>query len=100
MENMQVIVATMNQTNHELIKKMNISTDAIIANQCKYSGIEEFLYKGREIKYINTKTKGVGLNRNIGLLASTGDIILLANDDIRYEDNYESIILNEFEKKS
>lgn len=95
---LEVLVATMNQENHELIKKMNISTDAVIANQCNNNDIKEFSFRGKDIKYINTKTKGVGINRNIGLLASTGDILLFADDDILYEDDYEHTILKEFEK--
>ena len=46
----QVLVATMNQNDHQLLKKMNINTDAIIGNQCNYNSIEKFDYKGNNIE--------------------------------------------------
>ena len=60
----EVLVATMNQNDHSLIKRMNIQTDAIVGNQCNRDSIEEFCYNGRNITYLNFCEKGVGLNRN------------------------------------
>ena len=49
----QVLVATMNQTDHSLLEAMNIQSDAIIANQCDHNSIEEFRYNGYIIRYLN-----------------------------------------------
>ena len=46
----QVLVATMNQNDHSLIEKMNICTDAIVANQCDYNSVEKFEYNGNRIE--------------------------------------------------
>ena len=36
----QVLVAAMNQTDHSLLDRMNIQSDAIIGNQCDYNSGE------------------------------------------------------------
>ena len=96
MSKIEVVVATMNQQDFSLVQKMNISTDAVIANQCDRSSIEEKMINNHRIKYINTPTKGVGLNRNIGLSLAENDILLLADDDIIYVDDYARIIISAF----
>lgn len=89
---LQVIVATMNQTDYSLLDKMNIQSDAIICNQCDKTAIEEFEYKGHMIKWFSFAERGVGLNRNNGLMRATADIILFADDDVVYADGYPQII--------
>lgn len=96
----QVLVATMNQQNIEkLLEEMNISTEAIITNQTNAFFYKEIRYKNNDIKIYNFNEKGVGLNRNNSLMRADGDIILIADDDIRYIDNYAEIVLREFEEK-
>jgi glycosyltransferase involved in cell wall biosynthesis len=94
--NLQVLVATMHQTDHSLLEKMNIQSDAIIGNQCDRNEIEEFDYKGNRIKYLSFAERGVGLNRNNALMRADGDICLFADDDIVYFDNYNDIVLQQF----
>lgn len=92
----QVLVAAMNQNDHSLLKKMNISSDAIIGNQCNVDSIEKFNYKNHEIVYLNFNEKGVGLNRNNSLMRASGDICLFADDDMVYDDDYVKKVLNSF----
>lgn len=94
----QVLVATMNQKDHSLVKKMNIKSDAIIGNQCDYNSIEKFEYENHEILYLNFNEKGVGLNRNNSLMRATGEICLFADDDMIYEDDYVEKIKKAFEE--
>ena len=88
----QVLVATMNQTDHSLLEKMNIQSDAIIANQYDKNEIENFKYNGYDIKYLSLSERGVGLNRNTALMRATSDICIIADDDLRYVDDYPSIV--------
>ena len=88
----QVLAAAMNQSDHSLIEKMNIRTDAIIGNQCDRNSVEEFQVNGHNIKYLNFNERGVGLNRNNSLIRATGDILLFADEDEVFADNYDSII--------
>lgn len=96
--NIQVLVAAMNQSDHSLPSKMNIRTDAIVANQCDRNSIEEFLYNGKSIKYLNFAERGVGLNRNNALMRASADICIFADDDMVYVDNYDEIIIRSFEE--
>ena len=80
MEKLQVLVATMGQQDLSLAEKMNIDCAAVIANQ---DDREEIQKQGR-VKMITTATRGVGLNRNIALLAADAELLLLADDDVVY----------------
>lgn len=48
------------------------------------------------ITMVSTETRGVGINRNIALLESSGDILLFSDDDMVYFDDYEQKILKAF----
>jgi glycosyltransferase involved in cell wall biosynthesis len=96
--NLQVIVSTMNQSDYTLLDKMNIQSDAVVINQCDKNEVSEFDYKGHKIKWISMTERGVGLSRNTGILHATADIILFADDDIKYCDGYVQGVLNAFEK--
>lgn len=95
---LQVLVATMNQTDHSLLEKMNIQSDAIIGNQCDRNEIEEFDYNGHTIKYLSFNERGVGLNRNNTIMRSTADISVIGDDDLVYVDNYSEIIIEQFKE--
>lgn len=94
--NIEVHVAAMYQSDFSLYNKMNIKSDAIIANQCELNRYEETIICGRSVRLLSTNTRGVGKNRNLALLYSKGDIILFSDMDITYYDNYEETIINEF----
>ncbi len=95
---LQVLVSTMHQTDHSLLQKMNIRTDAIVINQCDRNEIEEFDYNGHQIQWLSLKERGVGLSRNSALARATADILLFADDDVIYDDQYSERVLNFFEK--
>ncbi len=94
----EVLVATMNQKDHSLVETMNISTDALIGNQCDRNEVEEFIHEGHNIKYYSFAERGVGLNRNTTLMRAKADICVLADDDMVFLDDYEKRIIEAFEK--
>lgn len=93
---LQVLISTMHQTDYSLLDKMNIQSDAIIVNQCDKNEINEFEYKGHQIKWISLAERGVGLSRNTALMRATADILLFADDDVVYEDGYADMVRSEF----
>lgn len=93
----QVLVSTMNQVDYSLLEKMHIQTDAVVVNQCDREKTEEFDYDGHHITWINSKTKGLSVSRNICLENATGEFCLLADDDLCYVDGYEEIVLRAFQ---
>lgn len=92
MKPLQVLVATMHQKDLSLVDKMNIRCDAVIANQADRN---EIVVTDR-VKMITTHTRGVGLNRNIALLASDAEILLFADDDVTYNDDMPQAVVAAF----
>jgi hypothetical protein len=93
---LQVLISTMHQTDHSLLGKMNIQSDAVIVNQCDRNEFEEFLYKGNSIRFLSFGERGVGLSRNNALMRANCDICLFADDDVKYVDEYYKIIVQAF----
>ena len=92
----QILVATMHQTDHSLLEKMNIQTDAIVGNQCDRNEVEDLEWNGHKIKYLSFAERGVGLNRNNALMRADADVCLFADDDMVYVDNYAEKIEEAF----
>jgi len=92
----QVLMSTMNQDDHSILDRSNISSDAIIVNQSNRAGYETIKHRNRNVLFITLPEIGVGLSRNTALMRSTSDICLLADDDVAYDDDYESKVIEAF----
>jgi glycosyltransferase involved in cell wall biosynthesis len=78
----------MHQKDISKYKEMNIQSDVVFSNQAdSYQFTEEYI-DGNSVKMITTPYRGVGRNRNLGLLYSSGEILMFADDDLVYEDGY------------
>lgn len=96
--NIEVLLSVMNQSGHAFLEKINLRTDAVIVNQASTEKTEEFTYKQHHIRMITMKERGVGLSRNTAFQNSSADIVLFADQDVEYQDEYDKTILKEFEK--
>lgn len=96
----EVLVATMHQTDTSLIKKMNLQSDAIIVNQTDRHDYQKIENDTNTIQIYSFSERGVGLSRNSALMRATADYALLADDDMVYVDNYPQIVASSFEKHS
>lgn len=99
----QLLISAVQKNPKELIKKMNVTSDAILINQCDKFGFESFWVQDidgldREIKAYSFRERGVGLSRNNALLRADKEISLFSDDDIIYDKDYEKKIIEEFEK--
>lgn len=96
MTELQVLLATMHQDDLSIVEKMNIRCAAVVANQADRDEIrtEQSPYGPR--KLITTRTRGVGLNRNIALLASDSEFLLFADDDVVYRDDMPQAVAAAF----
>ena len=95
---LEVLVATMGQKNLDKYKEMNLNSDVIFANQDdRFELIEENI-DSNNVKMITTNYRGVGKNRNVALLNATAELLVLADDDMVYEDDYVNIIQSAFSK--
>lgn len=92
----QTLVAALKQNKDELIKKMNIKTNTIVTNQCDEDGRYEFEIGDNHVLWIDSNSRGVGLNRNTSLKEASADIVLFSDEDIVYEDDYGEKIIEAF----
>lgn len=95
---LEVLVATMHQTDFSKIEEMNIHSDVIFANQADTTRKDVLEFDGHTATMITTDTRGVGVNRNIALTYADADICLFADDDMVYEDGYATSIRQAFEQ--
>ena len=94
---LEILCATMHQSDFSKIKQMNVKTDVVFATQCDRTAHDEMTFDGHRAKMISTETRGVGKNRNIALEHATADICLFADDDVVYCDGYEKTVLDFYE---
>lgn len=95
---LQLLVSTMNQTDSRLIKKMNISSDALFINQCDRFERQIFQDRGGVMEWYSFPERGIGKSRNSALIRASGDILLFADDDVTYRDGYSDIVISEFNR--
>ena len=93
---LQVLAVTMHREDLSIAEQMNMRCDAVVANQADR---EETITRDTEYgrwHMITTTTRGVGRNRNIGLEAADGDVLLLSDDDVVYRDDMPTEVLRAF----
>lgn len=94
----EILCVTMNQDDFSKIDEMNIRSNVIFANQANRTAFEERGINNHTCKMITTDTRGVGINRNLALMYADAEICLFADDDVKYVDELEEIVVGEFEK--
>lgn len=95
------LVATMGKEKYqiqELISNMNLRGDVIVCNQTDFESYEEVNSLNVNARVFYSKTRGLSFSRNISLMNSNSDYCIIADDDLSYSTNYDSVIINEFER--
>ena len=95
---LEVLISTMHRDDHSLLSEMRIATDAIVVNQCDRNEVETIEHNDHTVKWFSLCERGVGLSRNTAMMRATGDILLFADDDIVYHEDYERMVLGAFDK--
>lgn len=90
----------MNLKDYDLHEKMNINSNCIVINQCSQNSIKQHLNKGKNLLYIDTTDRGLSKSRNLGIRNCSSKHFLIADDDLIYNDNVESIVIDAFKKYS
>ena len=98
MSELQLLCATMRQTDFSKIEKMRIASDVIFANQSDRFAYDEMMFDGRRAQMYTTATLGVGLNRNLALLMADAKFCLIADDDVVYSEGYRDHVLRAFQE--
>ena len=94
---LSVLCATMDQNDLSKFKTMHIQSDVIFANQCDRNETMSTSLEGHKITMLSTTTRGVGLNRNLALMAADAELLLFADDDITYYDGYAEAVVRAFD---
>lgn len=95
----EVLIATMNcEDKEKLIRKIGVK-DCLIINQVTKSDapmLEDTVSSNQRI--LSFREKGLSKSRNKALENATGDICIVADDDLKYVKDYEKIIQEGYEK--
>lgn len=97
MSRLTILVPTYNKNQLEikkLVSDLNIQGNVIFSNQIDNDSI----INDDKLTIINNKTKGVSVNRNILLDSVKTEYFLFIDDDCKLIDNYESIVVSEFDR--
>ena len=92
----EVLCATMHQSDCRKYTEMNIQSDVVFANQADSFQFTEEYINGNSVKMVTTPYRGAGRNRNVGLLYSSGEVLMFADDDMIYEDGYVEGVIEAF----
>lgn len=97
---LEVLVTTMYQKDISKYFDMNLQTDAVIANQADSENFEVCDVNGSTVKFVTTPSRGLSKNRNIAIsnIGKDTDIIVFADDDLKFYDDYEQKIISAFKK--
>ncbi len=96
-ETIQTLIATKDQSDYSVIRKMNITTDCIMANRTEDNiSTGETVIDGNNVLVVNSTAKTIGAVRNIALRHATADCVLFADDNVVYTDDVKEKILDAF----
>ncbi|WHY86074.1 glycosyltransferase family A protein [Neobacillus novalis] len=88
----EVLVSTMNQQSLELTKKMNLNNNVLIINQCDKVDFNQRQSDNSSIRMLTYKERGLSNSRNRAVENAAGDICVLADDDVIYDNDYREKI--------
>jgi len=96
---LEILISTKNRDNLDFLNNIFVNNNAhsnpiLIINQTQ--NLNFSCPHSDNINLINVNEIGLSKSRNLAIENAKADICLLADDDIVYENNFESIILNAF----
>lgn len=87
----EVLVSTMNKIDYNQLKKEMRLKKCVIINQVT-NNTNLINVKNKDLKFLSFKEKGLSKSRNKAISNSTGEICMLADDDMYYLDGYEKTV--------
>ena len=101
-DSIEILISTMNAKNGKqaisLIKKMNITSNALIINQITDKDINPFELSNKKTRLLSYREKGLSRSRNRAINNSNGELLLISDDDLSYQGNVEDTIKAAFKK--
>lgn len=98
---LQILISTCNERIFDVVKRLPVFVENlsyIIIHQVfdgkTYNTLDKFISSRSDVKYVLTNTRGLSVSRNLALKMATGDVVLISDDDVRFDENiYKKIIL-------
>lgn len=95
---LDVLMSCMHQTDHSLVEKSCITSDAVVINQCDREGECRFETEKGSVLWIDSAKRGLTKSRNMAIAASDADVCLLCDDDEVFAPDYADRILDAYDK--
>ncbi|AMG67611.1 glycosyltransferase family 2 protein [Providencia stuartii] len=102
-----MLYATYNDRLLSLIDNLPLphsNTEIIIIHQTSgiksYNTLLDKIAGRNDIRYFNSKNKGVTKSRNLAMKKATGEILLFCDDDITYQPGFQDKIIQTFSEKN
>lgn len=98
---LSVLLSAMHLADENYIDTLNITTDAVVINQCDRQSAKNIRHvcPGKQeidVRYVETQERGLSKSRNMAIKESDGDICILCDNDVEYEKGYDKIILDAY----
>lgn len=97
-----VLVSALNADVKKLAESINLKSDCLIVNQCNQDNEYTLEVNNQTVIVIESSSRGLSISRNIATkraLSLNYDILLYADDDVIYKDNYVSLISSAYNLK-
>lgn len=95
---LEILLSCMFQQDESIIKNSAITGNVLVVNQCDREGERLFSTERGKARWIDSKSRGLTVSRNLALDRATGDVCLLCDDDEVFCPDYEAKILNAYQK--
>lgn len=99
----EILISTMYKDTSQvaaMLANMNVSCDALVVVQGDTDGANEIELQNGKARIVFTKERGLSKSRNMALINSKANIVLLSDDDLYYYDNFNKTILDSFNKNN
>lgn len=98
-KSIEVLISTVDRENLDFLKKMSLSTDAVVVNQNNHlEGTDVHNLAELEVNVINSLDRGLSKSRNLAIKYATADICLIADDDMKYHSDYKDQVLRAYQE--
>lgn len=95
----EVLVVTVGAPDTTLLAQMNVKGRAVLANQSDCDRVDYVHnFDGVPVVHVRSTGRGVGRNRNIALAHASSPLCLLADDDMVFFDDYQTVARSWFER--
>lgn len=95
---LEVLLSCMHQTDDRLVRKSGLTGNVLIINQCHMESYSEYQTEKGIARMISVTERGLSKSRNLAIEKAMADICLLCDDDEEFVPDYETKILDTFDK--